>query len=67
MFGKLINWVKFSIAKVPEEIAICEFECHKNECRMQDWAHCERRLRACNTWTTRLADSQGKKPHHRSH
>jgi len=48
MFGKLLDWFKFSVANVPEDIAICEFECGKQECRLQDWEHCERRLRASN-------------------
>jgi hypothetical protein len=48
MFGKLIKWFKFSVASVPEDIAICEFDCDEQECRLQDWEHCERRLHASN-------------------
>ena len=44
MFGKLINWLKVPIAKVPDELAVCEFECDREECRLEDWEHCERRL-----------------------
>jgi hypothetical protein len=32
---------------VPEDIAVCEFECGKQECRLQDWENCERRLHGC--------------------
>jgi len=46
MFGKLINWLRIPVAKVPEEIAVCEFDCVKDACRLQDWEHCERRLQA---------------------
>ncbi|HYQ70966.1 MAG TPA: hypothetical protein VET88_03440 [Gammaproteobacteria bacterium] len=48
MFGKLINWLKLPVAKVPEEIAVCEFECARQECRLQNWEHCHRRLQARN-------------------
>ena len=44
MFGKLLNWLKIPVASVPDDIAVCEFECGKQECRLQDWEHCERRL-----------------------
>jgi hypothetical protein len=30
---------------VPEEIAACEFECRKLDCREGDWKTCARRLR----------------------
>jgi hypothetical protein len=30
---------------VPEEIAACEFECRKLECRHGEWESCPRRLR----------------------
>jgi hypothetical protein len=52
MFGKLLNWMKIPIAKVPEEIAVCEFECGEHECLLHDWEHCERRLHK--------SDSQGR-------
>jgi hypothetical protein len=67
MFGKLIHWVKVSIAKVPEEIAICEFDCREKECRLQDWARCERRLHQRNSWRLHAVNSQRKKQQHRSH
>jgi hypothetical protein len=67
MFGKLIHWVKVSIAKVPEEIAICEFDCREDECRMQDWARCQRRLHERNSWHLHAVNSQRKKQQPESH
>jgi len=55
MFGKLLNWIRFPVARVPDDIAVCEFDCHKQECLLHDWEHCERRLRA--------GKPQGRSPH----
>ena len=49
MFEKLLDWMKIPVASVPEDIAVCEFECGERECRQQDWEHCERRLHAMNS------------------
>jgi len=49
MFGKLLNWMKIPVAKVPEEIAVCEFECDEHECLLHDWENCERRLHTGNS------------------
>ena len=49
MFGKMFEWLKVPVAEVPEDVAVCEFECTKTECRLGDWECCERRLRACAT------------------
>lgn len=46
MFGKMFEWFRVPVAEVPDDIAICEFECGKTECQVGDWLHCERRLRA---------------------
>jgi hypothetical protein len=48
MFGKLIKWLKIPVARVPEDIAVCEFDCDREECRLEDWEHCERRLQRRN-------------------
>jgi hypothetical protein len=58
MFGKLINWLKIPVAQVPDDIAVCEFECAEQECQLQDWEHCQRRLDRCN--------SQSRNQHHPS-
>jgi len=31
------------VDEVPEDIAICEFDCRKNQCLYDEWATCERR------------------------
>ncbi len=32
------------IAEVPEDVAICEFDCSKNQCTQGEWATCQRRI-----------------------
>ena len=49
MFGKLVKWLKIPVARVPEEIAVCEFDCARQECRLENWEQCPRRLDACNS------------------
>jgi hypothetical protein len=45
-FFRLRRWIKSRLIQdVPEDIAACEFECHRTECRQGDWEICERRLR----------------------
>lgn len=58
MFGKLINWLKIPVARVPEEIAVCEFDCDREECRLEDWEHCELRLHASRN----AGDCKAKQP-----
>lgn len=44
---RVVEWFKARwVQDVPEEVAPCEFECRKTECRHGDWETCERRLRA---------------------
>lgn len=33
------------IQTVPEEIALCEFDCRKASCSAEQWRTCERRMR----------------------
>lgn len=33
------------IQTVPEEIALCEFDCRKASCSAEQWRMCERRIR----------------------
>ena len=45
-FRWLRRWIKGRLVQdVPEEIAACEFECRRTECKQGDWETCERRLR----------------------
>lgn len=46
MFGKLLKWIKIPVMDVPDDIAVCEFDCDETECLLGDWRHCERRLKA---------------------
>ncbi len=48
MFGKMLEWFKRPVARVPEDVAVCEFECDKLECRLEDWENCKRRLHGIN-------------------
>jgi len=34
------------IQSVPEEDALCEFDCRKQQCALHEWCTCERRLQA---------------------
>jgi len=39
------QWLKGPwIGEVPEDDALCEFDCRKNQCRHDEWASCERRI-----------------------
>jgi hypothetical protein len=45
IFSQLWQWVKEQIIQdVPEGVALCEFDCRKQQCRMQEWETCERRM-----------------------
>lgn len=33
------------VGDVPEDIALCEYDCRKQQCSMDEWATCDRRLR----------------------
>ena len=46
MLAKLLHWLKNSVAEVPGEIAVCEFDCSRTQCLRGDWLNCERRLQA---------------------
>ena len=42
---RLWRWVKNRIVQdVPEGIALCEFECHKQQCTEREWQTCARRI-----------------------
>jgi len=44
-FYRLWNWFrKGLIQDVPEDIAVCAFDCRKPQCRHGEWETCERRL-----------------------
>jgi hypothetical protein len=33
------------IQDVPEDVALCEFDCRKPQCTYSEWSNCERRLK----------------------
>jgi hypothetical protein len=42
---KLWRWIRILVVQdAPEDIAPCEFECRRPECRQGDWEVCEKRL-----------------------
>jgi len=44
-FVRLCRWVWDQIiGDVPNEIALCEFDCRKEQCAMGEWETCDRRL-----------------------
>ncbi len=44
-FRKLWLWIKSLVVQdAPEDIAPCEFDCRRLECRQGDWEVCDKRL-----------------------
>ena len=42
---RLVQFVKRGIVcDVPDEIAVCEFDCRKGQCMHGEWAACGRRI-----------------------
>ncbi len=42
---KAKHWLMDQLVQdVPDDLALCEFGCRKQQCRMGEWEHCERRL-----------------------
>lgn len=42
---KFWHWLKDQIAQdAPEAVAVCEFDCRKQQCTEEEWATCERRI-----------------------
>ena len=46
----LIHWFKGHLVPrivrdVPPEMAACEFDCRKTDCRQDEWVHCPNRTR----------------------
>lgn len=48
VFGSLLEiWKRFAgrlVGNVPADIALCEFDCRKEQCRYDEWSSCERRI-----------------------
>jgi hypothetical protein len=44
-FVKVWQWFRGQIIQpVPEETAVCEFDCRKLDCSMGEWESCDRRI-----------------------
>ncbi len=42
--SRLSQWAKeWMVQDVPEDIALCAFDCRKGECTSEEWESCERR------------------------
>ena len=45
-FGRLWRFViRQAVDDAPEAVALCEFDCRKEQCMHDEWATCERRKR----------------------
>ncbi len=45
LFRRLRRWLtKRVIQEVPGDIALCEFDCRKQQCTIEEWTTCERRI-----------------------
>ncbi len=45
LFRRFRRWVRNQLVQdVPNGIALCEFDCRKQQCTMKQWAACERRF-----------------------
>jgi hypothetical protein len=43
--SRLGHWAKAQIvSEVPEDLAICEFDCRESQCSSSNWMTCERRI-----------------------
>ena len=43
--SELGNWaMEQSVAEVPADLALCEFDCRKSECSRDEWVDCKRRI-----------------------
>jgi len=43
--SELAHWAKEqSVAEVPADLALCEFDCRKSQCSWDKWVSCERRI-----------------------
>ena len=41
----VLRWLKQQVVQdVPDELALCEFDCRKEQCTHHEWATCERRI-----------------------
>jgi hypothetical protein len=39
------RWKNFVGQDVPDDLAVCEFDCHRSQCTWGEWASCDRRIK----------------------
>jgi hypothetical protein len=45
VFHRLWRFVKRQVVDdAPEDMAICQFDCRKEQCQQEEWATCDRRI-----------------------
>lgn len=45
LHARIWQWIKDQIVQpVPEQDALCEYDCRKGQCSEGEWADCDRRL-----------------------
>jgi len=45
LLQNISDWVQGQfVRKVPEEVALCEFDCRKPQCKEGEWDACARRM-----------------------
>ena len=59
MFSRFMFFLRKIVAEVPEDVAVCEFECNKTECVEGDWQHCQRRMREHSAPQTGMEERTG--------
>jgi hypothetical protein len=42
---RLARWFRSQVGLVPEDLAVCEFECKKTTCTAAEWRECQRRIK----------------------
>jgi hypothetical protein len=43
--SRLGHWVQEQVvAEIPDELALCEFDCRQPACSSEEWATCQRRI-----------------------
>jgi hypothetical protein len=52
--GRLIHAL---VQPVPDGLALCEFDCTKTECSVEEWRTCKRRLEALHNLGGRPAEA----------
>jgi transposase-like protein len=44
MIKRMQHWFGEQVQDVPDSLSVCEFDCHKSQCSLEEWLTCEKRL-----------------------